>query len=139
MNLVYLLDTNIISEPLRPAPNQNVMAMIEAHQHELTITAVVWHELLFGYERLPESKKKEAIGAYLFDVVATTMPLLPYEHKAAAWHAKERARLTNLGLPPSFVDGQIAAVAATNELILVTANTNDFADFQDLQIENWIR
>ncbi len=53
--------------------------------------------------------------------------------------AKERARLSNLGLTPSFVDGQIAAVAATNELILVTANTIDFADFQDLQIENWIR
>jgi tRNA(fMet)-specific endonuclease VapC len=57
--------------------------------------------------------------------------------EAAEWFAEERARLSQIGRPPSYPDGQIAAIAATNDLILVTRNTTDFADFIDLQVENW--
>jgi tRNA(fMet)-specific endonuclease VapC len=51
--------------------------------------------------------------------------------------AGERARLVRLGLPPPIADGQIAAVAAVNSLILVTRNVADFANFRNLDIENW--
>jgi predicted nucleic acid-binding protein len=50
---------------------------------------------------------------------------------------KERARLIPLGLTPSYADGQIAAIAKVNNLILVTRNVADYANFQDLAIENW--
>jgi tRNA(fMet)-specific endonuclease VapC len=65
------------------------------------------------------------------------MPVLPYEKSAAEWFAQERARLTQIGRPPSYPDGQIAAVAAVNNLILVTRNTADFAHFAGLRLENW--
>jgi tRNA(fMet)-specific endonuclease VapC len=137
LSLAYLLDTNIVSEPLYPNPNQNVLELLELNQHELAIASLVWHELLFGHERLPDSTKKEAIEAYLNDVVAGSLPVLPYDVQAASWHAYERARLTTIGKTPSFVDGQIAAIAVVNDLTLVTANISDYANFKELRVENW--
>ncbi len=65
------------------------------------------------------------------------MLILPYDERAAEWHAKERARLSLKGRTPSFVDGQIAAIAKVNGLVLVTRNTTDFKSFSKLVIENW--
>ena len=65
------------------------------------------------------------------------MPILPYDTLAAEYHAAERARLAGLGKTPSFVDGQIAAVAHANELVLVTVNLSDFREFRDVQLEDW--
>jgi len=42
-----------------------------------------------------------------------------------------------VGQTPPYVDGQIAAIAAVNQLVLVTRNITDFENFQDLQLENW--
>lgn len=101
------------------------------------IASLIWHELLFGFERLPDSTKKKAIEVYFNDVIAGSLPVLPYNAREASWHASERARLTAIGKTPSFVDGQIAAIAAINDLILVTANISDYANFTDLRVENW--
>ncbi len=138
MSLAWLLDTNAISEPLRPAPNGRLLHRIEESEGQIAIAAVVWHELLYGCRRLPESKRRDAIEQYLFDVVRPTMPILPYDAQAAQWHAAERARLAQAGRPPSFADGQIAAIAAVNNLTLVTANLSDFADFRELKTINWL-
>ena len=67
----------------------------------------------------------------------TKIPLLPYDANAAKWHAEERARLVTIGKTPSFADGQIAAIAKVNNLILVTNNVSDYADFLELKLENW--
>ena len=133
----YLLDTNIVTEPLKQKPNQHVLHRFQQDQHLLAIAAPVWHELWFGCYRLPPSKRRREIEAYLHTAVARTMPILPYDAKAAAWYATERARLTTIGHPTPFADGQIAAVAAVNNLILVTNNIADYAEFQDLHLENW--
>ena len=138
MSLAWLLDTNAISEPLRPAPNGHMLRRIEKNEGQIAIAAIVWHELLYGCRRLPKSKRRDAIEQYLFDVVRPTMPILPYDAQAAQWHAAERARLAQAGRPPSFADGQIAAIAAVNNLTLVTANLSDFADFRELKTINWL-
>jgi tRNA(fMet)-specific endonuclease VapC len=137
MTLRYLLDTNVISEPLRPAPHPVVLARLQQHARASAIAAVVWHELLFGSARLPASARRTIIERYLQQVVAVTLPILPYDTQAAAWHAQERARLVALGRTPPFTDGQIAAIAQTNQLILVTFNTADYADFSGLALEDW--
>lgn len=137
MNLTYLLDTNIVSEPLRPAPNEFVLERLKQHEAEIAIASVVWHELLYGTYRLPRSTKRSAIEEYLDHVVAFTCPIVPYDSRAGQWHAAERARLVSLGKTPPFAAGQLAAIARVNNLILVTANTSDFSMFQDIQVENW--
>jgi tRNA(fMet)-specific endonuclease VapC len=139
VSLRYLLDTNVISEPLRPTPNVGVLSRLHVHQAELAIPALVWHELRFGCERLPQSAKRTAIEADLDQVIATSVPILPYDDRAAAWHAVERARLVVAGQTPPFVDGQIAAIAQTNDLVLVTRNVQDFAGFDGLQMEDWFQ
>lgn len=139
MSLRYLLDTNVVSEPLRPAPNAKVLARLKRHEDELTIASLVWHELWFGCQRLPASAKRTAIERYLSEVVAVSMPVLPYDQAAAEWHSSERARLMALGKTPPFVDGQIVAVAHVNELILVTLNPTDYAGFAEVKVEDWSR
>lgn len=137
MSLRFLLDTNAISEPARPFPNPRLVERLEEHRGKMGIAAPSWHELLFGCERLPRSDKRSRIEEYLFSVVLDSFPVLPYDQAAAAWHATERARLQAAGKTPPFLDGQIAAVARVNDLVLVTANGSDFAGFQGLRIEDW--
>ncbi|BAY28805.1 PilT domain-containing protein [Nostoc carneum NIES-2107] len=111
--------------------------MLQRYQGEVTIASVTWHELLFGCYRLPASRKRERIEQYLQDIVEPNIPILPYNVAAAEWFAIERARLTLIGKPPAYADGQIAAIAQVNNLTLVTNNVSDYADFQNLKIENW--
>jgi len=137
VTLKYLLDTNIVSEPLRPAPHKKVLRSLERHQAEIAIASIVWHELLLGCYRLPKSARRAAIERYLYDVVAPSIPILGYDVNAAEWHASERTRLTSLGRTPPFADGQIAAIAKANDLTLVTLNLSDYDSFQDLALEDW--
>ncbi|MBA3491313.1 MAG: type II toxin-antitoxin system VapC family toxin [Rubrobacteraceae bacterium] len=133
----YLLDTNIVSEPLRPAPNPKILERLRRHQEHLSTASVVWHELLFGCHRLPASERRTAIEEYLHTVVAASIEILPYDERAARWHAAERARLARAGRTPPFADGQIAAVARTNDLVLITLNVADYAGFRELRVEDW--
>lgn len=137
MSRRFLLDTSTISEPVKKAPDEAMLAKIEAHAHESAIAAPVWHELRYGCRLLPPGKRRSALEEYLREVVHAAFPILPYDGTAAAWHAEERARLDAKGTPAPFVDGQIAAIAKSNDLILVTVNVRDFQRFEGLQIENW--
>jgi len=135
----YLIDTNIISESIKTNPNPSVLNKLKQHQNELAIASPVWHELQFGCFRLPASRKREIIQSFLNDVFSSSMAILPYDERAAIWHAIERARLSTQGKTLSFVDGQIAAIARVNSLILVTRNTEDFRYFSELKIQNWYK
>lgn len=129
----------MLSEPIKSVPDPRVLATIGRHDGELATCAVVWHELRYGAARLPASKKRRAIEIYLDEGVRGVLPILPYDEAAAAWHARQRARLERRGRPPSAADGQIAAIASVNGLILVTANARDFRRFEGLSIEDWSR
>lgn len=137
MKVRYLLDTNVLSEPLKPEPDARVMAKIADHREALVTAAPVWHELQYGCLKLPESLKRKKIEAYLHQVVLPSMDILPYDETAAAWHAIERARLASIGRTPPYVDGQIAAVAKVNEIVLVSRNIKDYELFSDLKMECW--
>ena len=137
MSLLYLLDTNIVAEALRPAPNARVIQHLKLHENAMAIPAVVWHELWYGCRRLPVSSKRTTIERYLVEVIEPSIPILPYDAKVAHWHALERSRLAAIGRTPPFADGQIAATAAVNGLALVTINVKDFEHFRDIQVVNW--
>ena len=133
----YLLDTNILSEPLKVRPDPAVMKKLQLHQNHIATATIVLHELYFGCYQLPVSRKRETIETYINEVISGHLPLYSYNAEAAEWHARERARLQATGRTPPFVDGQIAAIAHVNDLILVTRNTTDFLSFSDLQTQSW--
>lgn len=137
MTLKYLLDTNVVSEPLRPKPSAGVVRRLQKHEQEIAIASIVWHELRFGVERLPPSRRREVVERYLDEVVLPAIPILAYDHAAAEWHARERARLVAKGETPSFADGQIAAIAHVHDLTVVTFNKADFRRFAGLQVTMW--
>lgn len=70
-------------------------------------------------------------------VVRPSMPIIPYDAAAAQWHGAACAALEAEGWPRPFADGQMAAIAATRDLILVTRNTSDFEFYAELHVENW--
>lgn len=137
MNLKYLLDTNVVSEPLRPSRSRAILRRLRSHGRETAIASIVWHELLFGCARLPASRRREAIERFLEHVVLGSFPVLDYDRAAAEWHAHERVRLEAAGKIPPFIDGQIAAIACVNDLVLVTGNKADFRGFKGLRVEDW--
>lgn len=133
----YLLDTNIISEPARPDPSTPVVEKLEAHSGEIALPSIVWHELVYGVARMDEGRRRSYLAGYLREVVRPSMPIIPYDAAAAQWHGEPRAALEAEGRPRPFSDGQIAAVAATRDLILVSRTTSDFALYGALHVENW--
>lgn len=137
MSARFLLDTNVLSEPLRQRPDPTVLDHLRRTSSVLATAAPVWHELLYGCYRLPISHKRRGIEKYLLEVVRAGIDVLPYDERAAAWHGTERARMASNGKMPPFVDGQIAAIAAVNGLVLVTFNVMDFEDFDGLAVEDW--
>lgn len=131
-----LLDTNVVSEATRPQPDQRVLQRLADAEGMAAIAAVSWHELVYGVERLRNGRRRNALTVFLTEVHAR-YPVLAYDGEAAGWHARERARLERDGLSRTFADGQIAAVAVTNSLVLVTRNVTDFDGFSGLRVENW--
>jgi tRNA(fMet)-specific endonuclease VapC len=129
----------VLSEPIKSAPKRKLLDALADHDGELATCSVVWHELRFGVSRLPASRKRRAIEAYLEEAVRGALPILPYDEAAASWHASERARLGKRGRTPSVADGQIASIARVNELVVVTANVKDYRRFEGLEIENWLK
>jgi len=136
MGLCYLLDTNVLSEPMRPVPDQGVLKRLLEVGDTAATGAPAWHEIEYGRSRLPAGRRRRAIDA-LVDQLDGVLVVLPYDRAAARWHARERARLARKGKTPPFVDGQLAAIAVVNQLVLVTRNVPDFASFADLRLESW--
>ena len=137
MKLRFLLDTNILSSLIAREPDKRVRKRLEQHAPECAIASPVWHELVFGCRRLESGRRRTAVEVFLSEVVQASFPILPYEEVAAGWHGTERARLEGLGRPVPYVDGQIAAVAHVNGLVLVTRNIKDFKHFKGLETEDW--
>jgi tRNA(fMet)-specific endonuclease VapC len=135
--LRYLMDTNTLSEPLKTIPNAKVLANLKHYQDGIATASPVLFEMTFGCSKLPDSKKRRAIRHYLDEFVRPNIPVLPYDEKAATVHGEEHARLATKGRVLPFIDGQIAAIAKVQNLILVTRNVADFKWFEGIDIENW--
>jgi tRNA(fMet)-specific endonuclease VapC len=133
----YLLDTNVLSEPVKAQPNPGVMRRLQAHRQEIATGSPAWHELLYGCHRMQESKRRRLVEEYLYEALAPSLNVLPYDAVAAEIHGRERARLSQLGKSPAFIDGQLAAIARAHHLVLVTRNTDDFRHFAELELEDW--
>lgn len=139
MTLKFLLDTPIVSAPVAKQPNLRVAKELEQYGLYCAIAAPVWHELVFGCSLLVPGTRRAALEEYLQTVLLRSFAILAYDEAAATWHGRERARLQDAGKTPPFVDGQIAAIAYTQNLTLVTTNATHFECFAGLEIVDWTR
>lgn len=137
---LYLLDTNIISELVKPQGSEKVKIEMDQKSGFCMIGAPVWYEFLKGIEIMPDGKNKERLDLYAHDYVQRLFPILPYDEHAASLQAHIFAKMKENGTPVPIVDAQIAAIALANNLILVTRNVKDFEPITkefSLCVDNW--
>jgi tRNA(fMet)-specific endonuclease VapC len=137
MGMKYLLDTNILSEPTKPQPSQHVLDRLGQYNGQYCTAVTVWHELNYGVARMADSRRKQGLLTYLKSLEQGGLIILPYEKNAGLWLAQERGRLAKQGVIIQIMDGEIAAIAATCKLVLVTRNVNDFTNYDELLVQNW--
>ena len=138
----YLLDSNIVSEIIKPLPDFNVIKKLVEHSSDCAICSPSWHELLFGMYRMPEGMNKKSLEKYLVDDVMENFKVLTYTKRSAEIHADIRAKTEKIGKPAPFADSLIASIALANHMVLVTRNTKHFEAIQEvseLQVENWFK
>lgn len=136
----YLLDTNIISEMFRPKPNPLVFKKLEEYEKLCSLPSTAWNELLFGVNTMASGKKRDYIFSKLVDDIQANYEIIQYDNHAAWIHADIRSRLKEQGIGIDFQDSQIASIAVSNNMILVTRNTKHFEPIQKvspLMLENW--
>nr|WP_318660698.1 type II toxin-antitoxin system VapC family toxin [uncultured Treponema sp.] len=139
MKPVYLLDTNVISEFVKQKPNKAVLKRLSENYGLCAICSTVWQESIFGYESMPEGKRKDKIKTYL-EKIRISYDILPYDSFASQICGEIRARCKLAGKPAPFYDAQIAATAIANGMILITHNTEDYrllVENSSLKIEDW--
>lgn len=136
MALQFLLDTNVVSELTKAVPNPALVTMLQRHEAECAISAPTVEELAFGCARLPAGVRRAWFRTWIDGLVGRTR-VLPYDLRAAAWLGEERARMAGIGRPAPRTDGEIAAIAVSNGLTLVTRNTKDFEGFAGLVLQDW--
>ena len=90
-------------------------------------------------QRLPKGRKRERLESYVQSLLTSGLTVLAYDTSAALWHGDQRASLEAQGVKPLLADGQIAAIAATQGLVLVTRNISDFEVFDGVELLNWFQ
>ena len=126
---MILLDTNVLSEPLRPAPEPRVVAWIDAQALEtLYLSAITVAELRAGVALLPAGKRRSALQQGLETRVLPLFAgrVLPFDLACTPAYAALMARARKAGLALATADGYIAAIAAANGLAVATRDTSPF-------------
>jgi len=136
---MILLDTNVLSELMRPVPNSEVVQWLDNRPDaEVWICAVTVAEIRQGIALLPQGKRRQALHAATEQTLEQDFAgrCLPFDCQAAAHYARIVAMRQQQGLPVSVEDAQIAAVALTGGLALATRNSKDFTAIEGLQVVN---
>jgi predicted nucleic acid-binding protein len=133
--VVFLLDTNILSELVRRQPHAKVLEQFNATpQHELFTSVVCVEEIRFGCRLVPHG---EAKWRAVLAKVLSRVTVLDFTYPAAVRAGELRAEWKQAGTPVGYDDGLIAAVTLVADLILVTRNVRHFDHVSNLKVENW--
>lgn len=128
---MLILDTNVVSELLRPEPDAAVWAwMVIQTPATLHTTSITLAEILYGLALLPEGARRFAFMEAAGKTFAEQFPgrILAFDQDAAAAYAAIRSGRRAIGRPVSPIDAQIAAIARAHGATVATRNVKDFAD-----------
>ena len=137
---MIVLDTNVVSEPLKLAPNPAVLDWLNAQEPQtLFLTAVNLAELLAGVEALPAGRRRDALALALSTQVLALFGgrILPFDAKAAQAFATTNASAQAQGNTIGFADCAIAAITRANGFALATRNLRDFKGAGVSLIDPW--
>jgi predicted nucleic acid-binding protein len=136
---VIVLDTNVVSELMKPFPNAKVIRWVD-HQADLAITAVTAAELLYGVNRLPMGERRLRLTAAVADMLDSEFAerVLPFDLAASVEHARIVVLREQAGRTINMADAMIGAVAlATDAAFLAARNVKDFDEIGLSIIDPW--
>jgi len=137
---MIVLDTNVLSEAMRPAPAPQVQAWLAAQAPaSLFTTAIAEAELLHGAALLPPGRRRQGIEQAIQRMFAEDFSgrVLGFDQAAAAHYAAIAAARRRSGRPIASFDAQIAAIARAAGYAVATRNAADFADCGIDVIDPW--
>lgn len=137
---MIILDTNVLSEALKPKPSEPVMRWLAAQDaFNSFTTSITRAEILYGIERLPVGKRRIRLFSAISQMFAEKFAsrILSFDAEAATWYARILARRESAGRPISQLDGMIAAIARSHDASLATRNRADFEGCGIQLIDPW--
>lgn len=137
---MIVLDTNVISELIRPQPEPAVVSWVDdLPLDNVFITAITAAELLFGVARLPDGRRKQTLTTRVRELIDEDFEdrVLPFDRLAGAHYARICAEREQKGRPISMADAQIAAICCWSDTRLATRNVSDFVDTGVEVINPW--
>lgn len=123
--MTYLVDANVLSEPMKPVPQLHVLQWLRWHEHEIAVDPVILGELRFGILLLPRGRRRSSLEQWFADVVLR-VHCIPWEAETGVRWAEVVARLRATGHAMPIKDSFIAATALLHDLTVVTRNVADF-------------
>lgn len=126
---MIILDTNIISELIKPAPDSHVLRWFDNQQPQIVATtAITAAELSFGVNALPMGKRKTALRDAITAMLEQDLEgqILPFDTAAAQAFGILAARLKASGTPIGHNDTMIAAITLVHDATLITRNSRHF-------------
>ncbi|MBI1181613.1 MAG: PIN domain-containing protein [Alphaproteobacteria bacterium] len=137
---MIILDTNVLSEVMRPEPDEAVANWLTAqHPASLFVTTISQAEILYGVALLPAGRRRDALDVEaraIFDVEFADR-VLPLDRSAASAYATVVTARRTKGRPISPFDAQIAAITASRGAMLATRNVKDFEDCGISVLDPW--
>lgn len=128
---MIVLDTNVISEVMRPAPDRAVVRWVRDIGAEGVITAITVAEILAGLAALPPENRRRELTDAVEGVLARfrgTDSILPFDGEAARCYAVIHRTRAEHGRPISTADAQIAAICMARRAVCATRNVRDFEE-----------
>jgi toxin FitB len=135
---MIVLDTNVLSEPLKRRPNEHVLVWLASLEEEAGMTSISVGELLTGVRVLPLGRRREGLLEAIESTLRTFAgSVLAYDEAAARHYARLQETRCTAGRPLAVEDGMIAAICVTRGTALATRNTNDFTGLGLELIDPW--
>jgi predicted nucleic acid-binding protein len=137
---MFLLDTNVVSEWVKPVPNPGVMAWLaSADEDQVFLSVVTLAELRYGVDRMPQGRRRPRLSEWLTKDLPLRFEgrILPIDAVIANACGKLMARNEAAGNPREVMDAFIAATAETYQLTLITRNTAHFHPMLQSILNPW--